>query len=128
MVHKEFHLKHSRISIVFQLVIILLIIFILYPLLNIVFFIFSIILLIISFLFFHKKAHIEYFAYLDEDVWSLKYNNNEKIYRVELQRILNHQLYIVVYLKKSEQKPLVVWFDQLDRDEWKNLKKLAILK
>lgn len=58
MVHKEFHLKHSRISIVFQLVIILLIIFILYPLLNIVFFIFSIILLIISFLFFHKKAHI----------------------------------------------------------------------
>lgn len=128
MVHKEFHLKHSRISIVFQMVIILLIIFILYPLLNIVFFIFSIVLLIISFLFFRKKAHIEYFAYLDEDVWSLKYKNNEKIYRVELQRILNHQLYIVVYLKKSEQKPLVVWFDQLDRDEWKNLKKLAILK
>ncbi|MFC6053423.1 hypothetical protein A6M14_13355 [Acinetobacter sp. Ac_877] len=61
-------------------------------------------------------------------MWSLKYNNNEKIYRVELQRILNHQLYIAVYLKKSEQKPLVVWFDQLDRDEWKNLKKLAILK
>lgn len=128
MVHKEFHLKHSRISIVFQLVIILLIIFILYPLLNTVFFIFSIVLLIISFLFFHKKAHIEYFAYLDEDVWSLKYKNNEKIYRVELQRILNHQLYIVVYLKQSEQKSFVIWFDQLDCDQWKNLKKLAILK
>ncbi|MDY6458864.1 hypothetical protein [Acinetobacter faecalis] len=121
-------MKHSRISIVFQLVIILLIIFILYQLLNILFLIFSIILLVISFLFFNKKEKIEYLAYLDDDVWSLKIKNNKEIYRVGIKNILNHQLYVVVQFKQSEQKPIVIWFDQLNRTQWKNLKVLSVLK
>ncbi len=128
MVHREFHLKHSRISIVFQLVIILLIIFILYQLLNILFLIFSIILLLLSFLLFNKKEKTEYLAYLDDDVWSLKFKNNKEIYRVGIKNILNHQLYVVVQFKQSEQKPIVIWFDQLNRTQWKNLKVLSVLK
>lgn len=128
MVHREFHLKHSRISIVFQLVIILLIIFILYQSLNILFLIFSIILLVVSFLLFNKKEKIEYLAYLDDDVWSLKFKSNKEIYRIGIKNILNHQLYVVVQFKQSEQKPIVIWFDQLNRTQWKNLKVLSVLK
>lgn len=128
MVHREFHLKHSRISVVFQLVIILLIIFILYQSSNVLFLIFSIILLVISFLLFNKKEKIEYLAYLDDDVWSLKFKNNKQIYRVSIKNILNHQLYVVIQFKQSEQKPIVIWFDQLNRTQWKNLKVLSVLK
>lgn len=128
MVHKEFHLKHSRFSIVFQFVIILLIIFILYQVLSILFFIIAVVLLLLSFFFFNQKQEIEYFAYLDDAVWSLKFKNNKKIYRVKIQNILNHQLYIVIQLKDSDCKSFVIWFDQLNRMQWKNLKILSVLK
>lgn len=128
MAHKEFHLKHSRISIVFQFVIILLIIFVLYHVLNILFFTIFIVLLALTFLLFNKKEKIEYFAYLDGDVWSLKYRNNNKIYRVGIQNILNHQLYVVIKLEQSEHKSFIIWFDQLNTTQWKKLKNFSILK
>lgn len=102
MVHREFHLKHSRISIVFQLMIILLIIlliiFVIYQLLTILVLIFSVVVLALSFLRFNQKVKVEYFAYLDDDIWSLKYKNNNKVYRVRSKNVLNYQLYVVVEL------------------------------
>ena len=75
-----------------------------------------------------KEEKIEYLAYLDDDVWSLKFKNNKQIYTVGIKNILNHQLYVVIQFKQSEQKPIVIWFDQLNRTQWKNLKVLSVLK
>lgn len=128
MAHKEFQLKHSRFSIVFQLVIILLISFILYQVLSVQFFSVALALLFLSLFFFKQKSQIEYFAYLDDDVWSLKFQNNKKIHRVKIKNILNHQLYVVIEFEQSEHKPLIIWLDQLNRIQWKNLKILSLLK
>lgn len=127
MVHREFRLKHSRISIVFQLMIILLIVFVIYQLLTILVLIFSVVVLALSFLRFNQKVKVEYFAYLDDDIWSLKYKNNNKVYRVRSKNVLNYQLYVVVELSQSEHKSFIVWYDQLDEKQWKKLKTLSLL-
>ena len=67
------------------------------------------------------------FEHLDAREWSLSSAQSEQIQRVSVSHIIDHQLYIVVYFQHFRAKPLLIWMDQLPRQQWKALKKLAKL-
>lgn len=74
-----------------------------------------------------KSAATDFFEHLDAREWSLSSAQSEQIQRVSVSHIIDHQLYIVVYFQHFRAKPLLIWMDQLPRQQWKALKKLAKL-
>ena len=117
-VHKSFVLKRSRIQIAFQLMIFIVLFYFFYQLL---------VLGLIIFYYFYKCRQVEYFAHLDQNEWSLKYFDQDNVYRVIPSKFLDHQLYIVVYFKNKTTKNMIVWCDQLEKQQWKQLKVLVKL-
>ena len=122
MVRNSFDLKRSRFEIAFQMLIFLLIVYFLYQVLSPVFLILSLIVLLVSYFYFFKKEKFDYFARLDDDIWSLRHRTSKKIERVELDYCIDHQFYIVFYFKDHHQRSLVIWRDQLNSKQWKALK------
>ncbi|MEG1030938.1 MAG: protein YgfX [Acinetobacter sp.] len=84
-------------------------------------------LMLISYAYFHaNKKQISQFEYLADNDWSLYDLKKQNTERVQIEKILDHQVYIVIYFQ-HKQPNLVIWQDQLSSIEWKNLKVLAKL-
>lgn len=126
-VHKSFVLKRSRIQIAFQLMIFIVLFYFFYQLLSLFLFCLFVVLGLIIFYYFYKRRQVEYFAHLDQNEWSLKYFDQDNVYRVIPSKFLDHQLYIVVYFKNKTTKNMIVWCDQLEKQQWKQLKVLVKL-
>ncbi|MCU4425281.1 hypothetical protein FY048_07785 [Acinetobacter sp. 1124_18A] len=120
----NFELKYSRFSIIFQLFIGLSLAILLYQLLSPIWWLIALILLSISFLFFLKKSRISQIAYLDQKSWSVAYSSQKMISRVEITKIINYQLFMVIYFEGAPMKVAIIWFDQLPLQHWKKLKVL----
>ena len=88
---------------------------------------FSLILLSISFLLFLKQSRISQIAYLDQKSWSVAYLSKKVIHRVEINKIIDYQLFMVVYFGGAPVKVAIIWFDQLPLQYWKKLKVLQKL-
>lgn len=120
----NFELKYSRFSIIFQLFIGLNLAILLYQLLSPIWWLIALILLSISFLFFLKKSRISQIAYLDQKSWSVAYSSQKIISRVEISKIIDYQLFMVIYFEGTPIKVVIIWFDQLPLQHWKKLKVL----
>ncbi|MBO9528276.1 MAG: hypothetical protein J7514_00295 [Acinetobacter oleivorans] len=123
----NFELKYSRFSIIFQLFIGLCLAILLYQLLPPMWWLFSLILLSIGFLLFLKQSRISQIAYLDQKSWSVVYLPKKVIHRVEINKIIDYQLFMVIYLEGAPTKVAIIWFDQLPLQYWKKLKVLQKL-
>ncbi len=55
--------------------------------------------IIISFIFFLKRPQLVQIAYLDQKLWSLSFHSEQTISRVEILKIIDYQIFIVVYFK-----------------------------
>ena len=58
--------------------------------------------------------------------WSLYDVRHQQIQRVQIQKILDHHVYIVIFFQHKSSS-LMIWQDQLSHLEWKKLKVLAKL-
>ncbi|WP_336039909.1 hypothetical protein [Acinetobacter calcoaceticus] len=118
----NFELKYSRLSIIFQLFIGLSLTILIYQLLSPIWWLIALILLSISFLFFLKKSRISQIAYLDQKSWSVAYSSQKIISRIEITKIIDYQLFMVIYFEGAPIKVAIIWFDQLPLQDWKKLK------
>lgn len=118
----NFELKYSLFSIIFQLFIGLSLAILLYQLLSPIWWLIAVILLSISFLFFLKQSRISQIAYLDQKSWSVAYSSQKIISRVEISKIIDYQLFMVIYFEGAPIEVVIIWFDQLPLQHWKKLK------
>lgn len=123
----NFELKYSRFSIIFQLFIGLSLAILLYQLLSPIWWLIAFILLSISFLFFFRQSRISQIAYLDQKSWSIAYSSQKIISRVEISKIIDYQLFMIIYFEEASIKVAIIWFDQLPLQHWKKLKVLQKL-
>ncbi len=123
----NFELKYSRFSIIFQLFIGLSLAILLYQLLSPIWWLIAFILLFISFLFFLRQSQISQIAYLDQKSWSIAYSSQKIISRVEISKIIDYQLFMIIYFEEAPMKVAIIWFDQLPLQHWKKLKVLQKL-
>ncbi|MFV7443570.1 hypothetical protein ACNPMZ_12695 [Acinetobacter pittii] len=123
----NFELKYSRVSVIFQLFVGLGLAILLYQLLTPIWWLCAVILLFIGFIFFLKQAQISQIEYLDQKLWSVTYFSKKEIYRAEITKIIDYQLFVVIYLEEAPKNIAIVWFDQLPIQQWKRLKVLEKL-
>ncbi|MDQ9949577.1 MULTISPECIES: hypothetical protein [unclassified Acinetobacter] len=123
----NFELKYSRISVIFQLFVGFGLAILLYQLLTPIWWLCAVILLFIGFIFFLKQAQISQIEYLDQKLWSVAYFSKKEIYRAEITKIIDYQLFVVIYLEETPKNIAIVWFDQLPIQQWKRLKVLEKL-
>ena len=127
MANRSFQLRRSRLAFVFQLIIFTLLIVLLQQLLSPWLWGLCILLAVIGFTYTLKVPEPIYFEHLDAREWSLASARSEQIQRVSVSHIIDHQFYIVIYFQHFRAKPLLIWMDQLPRQQWKALKQLAKL-
>ena len=120
----NFKLKYSRFAIVFQFFIGLSLAVLFYQLLPILWWLITVSLLFISFVLFLKRSQVAQIAYLDQKLWSLSFHSEQTISRVEILKIIDYQIFIVVYFKGDKTLTSVIWFDQMSLSQWKQLKTL----
>ncbi|USP40934.1 hypothetical protein [Acinetobacter sp. XS-4] len=123
----NFELKYSRFSIIFQLFIGLSLAILLYQLLSPIWWLVALILFSISFLIFLKQSRISQIAYLDQNFWSVAYSSQKIISRLEITKIIDYQIFMVIYFEGAPMKVAIIWFDQLSLQHWKKLKILQKL-
>ncbi|OAL77741.1 hypothetical protein AY606_09825 [Acinetobacter sp. SFB] len=127
MANRSFQLKRSRLAFVFQLIIFTLIIVFLQQLLSPWLWLICVLLGVLAYAYGLKAPQPMCFEHLEAREWSLTSVKSEQIKRVSISHIIDHQLYIVVYFQHFQEKPLLIWIDQLPLKQWKALKKLAKL-
>lgn len=120
----NFKLKYSRFSIIFQFFIGLSLAALFYQLIPILWWLVAVCLLFISFIFFLKRPQLVQIAYLDQKLWSLSFHSEQTISRVEILKIIDYQIFIVVYFEGDKTLTSVIWFDQMSLSQWKQLKTL----
>jgi hypothetical protein len=123
----NFELKYIRVSLIFQLFVGLGLAILLYQLLTPIWWLYAVVLLFIGSIFFLKQAQIYKIEYLDQKLWSVAYFSEKEIYRAEITKIIDYQLFVVIYLEKTPTNIAIVWFDQLPIQQWKRLKVLEKL-
>lgn len=123
----NFELKYSRVSVIFQLFVGLGLAILLYQLLKPIWWLCAVVLLFIGSIFFLKQAQISQIEYLDQKLWSVAYFSKKEIYRAEITKIIDYQLFVVIYLEETPTNIAIVWFDQLPIQQWKRLKVLEKL-
>lgn len=123
----NFELKYSRISVIFQLFVGLGLAILLYQLLTPIWWLCAVVLLFIGSIFFLKQSQIFQIEYLDQKLWSVAYFSKKEIYRAEITKIIDYQLFVVIYLEETPTNIAIVWFDQLPIQQWKRLKVLEKL-
>lgn len=126
MVNHQFQLKRSLLALLFQLGMLLLIGIIWFQLFPFYIFLIAIFLAIIAYLAFLRRSKMRSLAYLDQDLWSIQWHHHSKIEHVQLYRVIDHHIYIVLYFKQNRNSQ-VIWRDQVSLNQWKQLKVMAKL-
>ncbi|TCM70821.1 hypothetical protein EC844_10194 [Acinetobacter calcoaceticus] len=120
-IHRHYELKPSQIALGFRLSCLVLILYCSLQLLSATALILLSIVLLISALHFLKKPQVRVLSQLEGDEWSVQFRHQKSIQRVKIKKLLDHQLYIVVYFYNNQAAPLLIWPDQMDRKSWKSL-------
>ena len=137
MAKQQFQLKPSIITIVFQLMIALLIVWLLLQMLTPWLSVICIVIIGWTYFKFVRANRIVGLDQLDDREWSISYlvprvvsqqikstARQTEIQRVELHQVIDHQIYIVLEFQQAV-KPVVIWCDQVSKTQWKALKVLA---
>ena len=120
--YHAFHLKRSRMVIVFQAVFFILMMFGLVQLLHPVVVVIVILVGFLLWIMHFRQPYVEHLEQLDHAEWSLKMSNSTHVQRRQIVKMLDHRFYIIMYFSDSKLKPLVIWQDQMPLNSWKMLK------
>lgn len=125
--NRAFQLKRSRLAFVFQLTIFTVVIVLLQQLLPVWLWLLCTLLGVLAYVYGLKAPEPISLEHLDAREWSLSHAKTERVQRVSMSHMIDHQLYIVVYFQHFQARPVLIWMDQLPFQQWKALKKLAKL-
>ena len=120
--YHAFHLKRSRMVIVFQAVFFILMMFGLVQLLHPVVVVIVILVGFLLWIMHFRQPYVEHLEQLDHAEWSLKMSNSAQVQRRQIVKMLDHRFYIIMYFSDTKLKPLVIWQDQMPLNSWKMLK------
>lgn len=120
-IHSRYHLKPSRIRFVFQYSVLCVILVLCFMSLNIIYFSLSCVLLIFSLYRSKPKKKPIAIQQLDHTHWSILYVNNKEIDSVQIKTIIHNYIYIVIYFNTNQQKPVVIFCDELSKKSYKSL-------
>ena len=121
-IHRCFKLKPSRLSVVFQCLVLGLIMLTLYQTLTMLGLVLSMLLLSLTYVFFLRQDQIQQLEQLNVTEWTLCFKQSGQIRRITIDHMLDHHFYVVVYFQSKQLRPLIVWRDQLTEVSWKSLK------
>ncbi|AOA57289.1 hypothetical protein [Acinetobacter larvae] len=77
---------------------------------------------------FNKSNKVIALQALDDNLWVLQYQAVSQPRQVHILKWLDHQAYIVLYFQEAKLAPLIIWYDQVSYQQWKNLKVCANLR
>lgn len=77
-----------------------------------------------KFYFLFKAATARSNCSFRSKLWSLSFHSEQTISRVEILKIIDYQIFIVVYFEGHKTLTSVIWFDQMPLSQWKQLKTL----
>ncbi|WP_335952803.1 hypothetical protein [Acinetobacter higginsii] len=128
MANGVFELQRSRFAIALQLLIFIAILGLTYSLLALWIWLLCFGMMSVAWFLFLKRPQIRRFEYLDHQECSFEfYDPKLKIQRRQIIKILDQQLYIVLYFSHKKHKNCIIWWDQLSHSQWKKLKLRAKL-
>ena len=122
MVHNHYVLKRSRVAIVFQAILGLIISILLYVQLSVWLWLICTVILIVIVIKFNQRPQLEYLYQLDDVEWSIQLSGETRTHRVLMSHLIDHHLYISIYFSDKNIKNCIIWMDQLETDAWKSLK------
>ena len=120
--YHAFHLKRSRMMIVFQAVFFILMMFGLVQLLHPVVVVIVILVGFLLWIMHFRQPYVEHLEQLDHAEWSFKISSSTQIQRSQVTGMFDHQFYVILYFSNQKLKPLIIWQDQLPLISWKMLK------
>lgn len=126
MVNHQFRLKRSILALLFQLSVLMVLWVIWLSLFSWIAASGLILASLISFMLFFRRAYIIQIQYLTEKYWSVQLSDSPKILQLHLDKVIDHQFYMILLFKDYQDKP-VIWLDQVSLQEWKKLKVMAKL-
>ena len=124
MANTAYYLKRSRMAIVFQIGLLLLIQCLVSVLLPVWLAVVILIILLFSWWMQFKRSTLHYFQAFSADEWSIQ-STDQAVKHMRLRRVVDHHFYIVLYTQQQSSCSYVIWYDQLTLVEWKKLKLLA---
>lgn len=126
MVNHQFQLKRSLLALLFQLGMLLLIGIIWFQLFPFYIFLIGLFLAILAYIVYLNRPKMLALAYLDQDVWSIQWKNQSKIEHLKFYKLVDHHIYMVLYFHQNNRSQ-IIWRDQVDLNQWKQLKVMAKL-
>lgn len=124
MAENAFYLNRSRIAIAVQMGLLSLILSFCLMVLPVWLAVLAVMLLLLSTRFHFKQPRLYYLEPYSMTEWSVGYLQHE-VQRFNLQRVVDHHYYIVLYFQANHSNSCVIWRDQLSLQDWKRLKVLA---
>lgn len=123
---QAFLLKPSILALVFQVMVFIFVGALLFQLLAFWLWLIAILFAVLSYAWCMRRPPEVHFQHLDEREWTLT-AKQQQVKHVQISHVIDHQIYIVVYFQHFQEKPLLIWCDQVSWQEWKRLKILAKL-
>jgi hypothetical protein len=124
MANTAYYLKRSRVAIVFQICILILILSLVFILLPLWLACIALVIVLLSFWLQLQQTPLYYFEPFSLHEWSVAITD-QQVTRMQLQRVVDHHWYVVLYFHQQKSYSYVIWYDQLALKDWKKLKLLA---
>ena len=121
-IHQCYLLKPSRFALGFQILCLIIILLFTYLSLNIWMWMVCIVAALISLKLFNMQPKADQVEQLEYDIWSIRYSSSRKIQQVKIIQFIDHHFYIAVHFENKKIKPLIIWQDQVSKNQWKSLK------
>ena len=110
MANTAYYLKRSRVEIVFQICILILILSVVFILLPLWLACIALAIVLLSFWRQLQRATVSYFEPFSLDEWSVAITD-QQVERMQLLRVVDHHWYIVLYFQQQQRCSYVIWYD-----------------
>ena len=121
-IHQCYLLKPSRFALGFQILCLIIILLFTYLSLSIWMWMVCIVAALISLKLFNMQSKADQIEQLEYDIWSIRYSSSHEIQQVKIIQFIGHHFYIAVHFENKKIKPLIIWQDQVSKNQWKSLK------
>ena len=121
-IHQCYLLKPSRFALGFQILCLIIILLFTYLSLSIWMWMVCIVAALISLKLFNMQPKADQVEQLEYDIWSIRYSSSREIQQVKIIQFIDHHFYIGVHFENKKIKPLIIWQDQVSKNQWKSLK------
>ncbi|WP_086202300.1 hypothetical protein [Acinetobacter silvestris] len=121
-IHRCYKLKPSRLSVLFQFFLLMIILIGLYQVVTGMVLVCALVIAVVAYFVFIQRDQIEQLEQLDHSEWTISFQKSQAKQTVYIDKMIDHHIYIVIYFQSKNLKPMIIWYDQLSQLSWKSLK------